>query len=205
MRRSSKSGAAVTRAQGFFNRMAALGEVDAETTRLIRERKMTFNDADYYVRKMLNTAGTTDILDSSNIRRAGITNLDKNQLPDNIYMVLEAVKLGWATDAGTNPAAPKYHSQNPGIPTPLLNGEIVIHIDDKPIIELPAGRFFNAEDQGISQSIPGIYDTVFLENLKLIKHADQLKVTIRLADGLQLPTGNHFLEVRLIGVGTRKR
>jgi len=203
MKRAATTG--VTRAQSFFNRMAANGEIDQETQNLIRTKKMTFNDADYYVRKQLNAAGTTDILNSSNIRKVGITNLDKNQLPDNIYMVLEGVKLAWGTDAGTNAAIPKYTSQAPAIPLALVNGEIVISVNDKPIVDLPASRFFNNSDTGITQQISGHNDTVLLENLKLIKHSDQLTATIKLADGSSLPASNHFLEVRLIGVGTRKR
>ncbi len=203
MKRAATTG--VTRAQSFFNRMAANGEIDQETQNLIRTKKMTFNDADYYVRKQLNAAGTTDILNSSNTRKVGVTNLDKNQLPDNIYMVLEGVKLAWGTDPGTNAAIPKYTSQAPGIPLALVNGEIVISVNDKPIVDLPASRFFNNSDTGVTQEISGHKDTVMLENLKLIKHSDQLTATIKLADGSSLPGSNHFLEVRLIGVGTRKR
>lgn len=196
--------APLTRAQRFFNDQ--LHKVDAETRKLIQSKQMSYDDKDQYVRKLINTAGGTELINTTTVKKVGVSSFDKNQLADQIYMVLEKLRLSYGTDAAIVDPANIEYSNKGQIPNALANGELVVSIDDKPVVELPAARFFNDGSTGVtSEATQGIYDAVELQCLKFITPVNSIRVDIRLAEGLTMGAGNHFLEFRFMGIGTRKR
>ena len=193
----------VTRAQTYFEMQAQKGKLDAETTKAIQQGDMQFFDADYYVRKQIN-AGQTEILNSGNVKRVGTSNLDKNVLPELVNFVLDRVRLAWGTDAGTNVAAVNFSNAG-SIPAAIANGELQILLDDRPIVDIPASRFFINSATATPNAVQGVSDTVQLESRRLIKPGQPLTILFKCAEGITLPTGNHFVEVRLMGASNRKR
>jgi hypothetical protein len=199
MRRATR-----TRTHQFF--LTEMGKkVDRETLKLIQSGQTIPDDKHIHVRKKINSAGTTELINTATQQLVGVSKLDKNQLPDQIYMAIDQLRLAWATDAAiTNPAAIKYTNKG-DIPAALMNGEFVFYVNDKPIVDIPVCRFFNDGSTGVtSEAIQGKWDALDLQCLKFILPTDLLRAELKLAEGVQLPAGNHFVEFQFSGVGLRK-
>ena len=194
----------LTREQKFLLRSGE--SFDAETKRAIAEKEFQFFDADYYFRVLL-LAGRTTVLDTNNRRAVGVTNLDENHLPNMVYMALSKLRVSWGTDNGTNPAAvDTFTNVGNTIPAALLNAELLIRVNDKPVVELPIAKFFNTAATASSHTIQGtVQDSYFLDAMRLIRPTDAITIEINCPPGIALPAGNHFVEVRLMGASTRRR
>lgn len=191
-----------TREQLYFESQRE--RLDEESKRAIIRGEMQYTDADFYIRKAI-TGGTTDLLNPSNVRKIGITNLDKNVLPDLVNLVLSGVRMAYGSHATETDAAAINYSNTREVPAVIANGELVISTDDKPIVELPAARFFNNSSTGISNQVQGHDDIVVLKSLRLIRANQPIIIQFRCAEGGTLAAGKHYIEVRLLGVSNRKR
>lgn len=197
----------LTRAQKQF--LVQEKELDDDTKRRIREGALQLVDGDFYVRKLIAGGGTITILDSTTIKRIGVSSFDKNRLPDLVNMVLSRMKLSYATAAlvATDPAAASFTTSGASVPLPLLNGEIIILIDDKPVYRGRVSKFFTDPAVAlVPQMIEQMSSGISLENPKLIKSQAAITINIAIADSLTLSnTVNHFVECVFQGPVTQTR
>lgn len=188
-----------TREMRYFESPSVLRRLDTDSQNIILGGKASYYDADYYLRAQIT--GTQELLLPSNQRAVGVSNLNENKLPEMTNLVISQVRLAYSTHASlTNPAAVKYDNVNAAVPVALLNAEIVITINDRPVIELPVSKFFNANGTApVSFQAQGPNDTIELQAMKVVTPKDVLGILLKLPNGLTLGANNHFLEVRLIG------
>ena len=180
------------------------------TREAIERGDLQYVDLDLYIKRLINNAGSTYVLDTTSVKRIGQAYFDKNVLPEGYNMVIEGIRVafGKTTISGgtTDPTIPVY--TNSGVFDPaIVNGEILITVRDKPIIELPLKRFLNANSSAVPGTIQLEYrDTIMLKAMKFIPENTPFKIQVSLADGATLAnsaTVYNFCEVDLIGVGTR--
>lgn len=193
-----------TREMRFMESPAVNRRLDTDSQRIIQGNRASYYDADFYVRKAI--AGTGDLLDASNVKAIGLSSFNENKLPELTTFVMSAIRVSYATHASlTNPAAVKYDNSSASIPVALLNAELVIKINDKPVVELPVSKFFNANGSApVSFQAQGPNDTIELKAMKLITPKDILGIELKLPAGLTLGANNHFLEVRLLGIAIKR-
>lgn len=197
----------LTRAQKQF--MVQEKELDDDTKRRIKENALQLVDGDFYVRKLIAGGGTITILDSTTIKRIGVSSFDKNRLPDLVNMVLSRMKLSYATAAlvATDPAAASFTTSGASVPLPLLNGEIIVLIDDKPVYRGRIAKFFTDPAVAlVPQMIEQMSTGLSLENPKLIKSQAAITINVAIADSLTLSNAvNHFVECVFMGPVTQTR
>jgi len=167
-------------------------------------------DLDFYIKRKINNAGSTNVLDTTSIKRIGQAYFDKNVLPEGYNMVIGAIRVAFGKitiSGGTDdPTIPVYTNSGTFDPA-IVNGEILVTVRDKPIIELPLKRFLNASSSAVPATIQlGYRDTIALEALKFLPEATPIKIIVSLADGATLANSAtvwNYCEVDLIGIGTR--
>jgi hypothetical protein len=164
-------------------------------------------DYDLYVRKKLNKAGATEILNPSTVKQVGLSYLDKNMLPELYNFAVTGVRVGFQADTAIASAQAAVYSNTGAFDPALLNGELLVTVNDKPIIEIPLARFFNPNTGGIAQTIQiEERDIIRLKAPKLIPSGTPFKIIATMADGLTIAgANNNYLEVQLLGVSTRPR
>lgn len=208
----ANKGNTYTRTQRFLN--ANINALDADTKEELLKGNLQNQDTEFYLRRKLaaGAGAIIPLLETSSVRKCGVTNFDKAHLPNLMNFVLGRVRLGYyfAKSAAENEGDGIYmNSFNPGtpgsIPAAILNGELEIQQNGAPIVSMPIRRFFNLSAMPMSNGVGGASDTVQLEALKLIKAGQPIDISIRLAEGVALPVGNHMFEVCLTGVATRRR
>jgi hypothetical protein len=184
-------------------------DLDADTKRRMKEGALQLVDGDFYVRKQIAGGGQLVILDPTTIKKIGVSSFDKNRLPDLVNMILSRIKLSYGT-AGlliVDPAAVSYTTSGAAVPLALLNGEITVLIDDKPIYRGRIAKFFTDPAVAlVPHMIESMSTGISMENPKLIKAQAGLTVTISIADGSLLSAlANHFLECVFMGPVTQTR
>jgi hypothetical protein len=194
-----------TKAQLFL--LAMVAGLDAQTQADIANRDVQFSDADMYLRSNITGgAGIKELLDATNTKQIGTSNWDKNALPASVNIALERIRVAYATTASadgiTNPANLKYSTKLSDVPAALLNAELVITQNDKPIVEVPMQRFFS---EAVNNRPVGTEDALILDSLRLIKENVPVGINIKFPNGLALAGANHFVEIHLMGTQTRKR
>lgn len=193
-----------TREMRYFESKGVLDRLDPNSKRIIAAGNASYYDADFYIRSQIT--GTQDVLLTSNQKVVGVSNLNENRLPELTNLIISAVRVAYATHATlTNPAAVKYDNVNAAVPVALLNGELIIKINDRPVVELPISKFFNANGTApVSFQAQGSNDTIELQAMKVVTPQDVIGVEIKLPNGLTLGANNHFLEVRLLGASMKR-
>jgi len=202
---ANNSGQFMTREQRYL--LAKLAQLDAETVKDIRNGNLQFADADYYIRAII-AGGTTTLLDQNNKKLEGTSNFDENHLAPKTYLAVGNLRLAYGFSAaagGSLKPEDQVYSNTGAVPAPILNGEFVIKLNDKPIVEFPVARFFNSSATAASHTIQGYGDIVVLGSMKLIAPNDQITIEIKTARGVAMPAGNHFIEARLLGASTKRR
>lgn len=197
----------LTRAQKQF--LVEEKKLDDDSKRRIREGGLQFVDGDFYVRKQISGGGIQIILDPTTIQRAGVSKFDKNRLPDLVNMVLSRIKVGYGNTAtsNTDPAVAVYSTSGAAVPAPLLNGEITVLIDEKPVYNGRIQKFFtDPANAVVPHAIEAHAAGLAVENPKLIKAQEGIKIQITIAEGQSLATtSSHFIEVVLMGPVTQPR
>lgn len=205
--------------------MHEMNTLEEETKRAIKEERLQLVDRDLYARiRLTGQTGQIYLLEANNkIKRVGHTNFINDFLPDYNNMVINRIRLGYATSplaystngtasttASTEGSVIYLNSFTPAqIPAAVLNGELIIEQNGTPILIIPIVRFFNVGNTNFTTGSQGYGDAYQLENMKLLKEKHPITIYIRTADGVPvtLPAGavEHYLEVRLIGVCTTHR
>lgn len=191
----------------FLQTPEILARMDSQTQSDIREGKKEFFLADFFIRKKISGfAGTIDILREQDDRKVGVNSLDKAALPSGVYMALLNVGISYALDtvAPTTdiPAGVRYSSAEylNTIPTKLINSEFNVLNGDKPVLKVRTKKFFAnayAEFGGEANDENG----VSLPQPKLIDYRKKVKLQFEFAeDATAIPSGAHYVEIRLVGV-----
>ena len=189
-----------TKGQLFLARNA--NKLDADTQRLMSDKSIRYTDGDFYIRREITgSANIEKLIDETNEKRVGVTNIDKNTLPNQQHLALERIAVRYAEAAtGTAvQAVDSFSSVKSGVPAALLNAELKIMQDNKTLVQLPVARFFS---ESASEKPNGVEDTVVLNSIQLVKANKGLSIEIEYADGQSVTpgTGNDsYLEVRLMG------
>lgn len=162
---------------------------------------------DYFhwkVSKKLNSSGIQVIWDGTTEYTSGANNLVKNnQMEPGYHMVVEALKLGYGFHASTtDPKDIQYFTyDDPG--HEILNGEIRFFIGGDLKVKLPISDFFGYETGSTHNEISPRKDSLQLPFQLVWQDFQAIKVEVEIPDGLTLPTGNHFLQVGILGPGVR--
>lgn len=188
--------------------LAKVDDLPAEQRAAALKGRLQFINADYYIRKQVT--GTTELLAASTVEKKGESRWQNNQISEKdttLYIDRIDVAYGTATTTVTAPGAVKYGIDAAVVPAGILNGELVVKIDEKTVLRCRMSRFFG-EPAGTTQMssrerhAPGI----MLDSPKLIKPDTKVEINFFPADGVALPnTVNHFLEASLMGQMTATR
>jgi len=203
-----------TRDQKFL--VAKNKDLDEDTQRQLAKGNLKHRDMDFYFRERITGAGgIIEIVKPSNVFKRGVTNLNENTLPALINLVLSKIRVGFGqaiAGGTTDPALVSYVNENTvtsgvgSVPEALVNGHLVVKVDDQPIVDLPIAKFFNNSTTPMGNAIQGLaMDSVDLKGMKLIKSKQRISVEIQFAEGHSMPaagTQESFVEVRLMGSGT---
>jgi len=189
-----------TKGQLFLARNA--NNLDADTQRLMSDKSIRYTDGDFYIRREITASANIEkLIDETNEKRVGVTNIDKNTLPNQQHLALERIAVRYAEAAtGTAvQAVDSFSSVKSGVPAALLNAELKIMQDNKTLVQLPVARFFS---ESASEKPNGVEDTVVLNSIQLVKANKGLSIEIEYADGQSVTSGagnDAYLEVRLMG------
>lgn len=195
-----------TKSQKFLESKA--GQLNRQTQVDISNAQLKLYDADMYIRTDISgAAGIVELIDETTEKRAGTTNFNANKLPKSVNMVVEALRAGYGTTTDvsgiTDPALVKYSNGYGAVPAALANAELVISLNDKPVLEIPVQRLL-AEDAN-TRTI-GTEDAYNLGALQLIKEEEPVSIALRFPKGVSMPAvDNYFFELHLIGAKTGQR
>ncbi len=191
----------------FLKQPEVLARMDSETQNAIREGRKEFITADFYIRKKVaGFAGIIDLIQPTDDKKVGVTNLDKGKLPlQGSYMAVVCIGLSYGfSNAQIAPIASelRYASSEylNNLPVKLVNSEFKLLVQDKPLLNARTKKFFaNAyADYGVEANDE---NAVLLSTPKLIDSNKAIKAQLEFAeDTLGAPAGQHFIEVRIIGV-----
>ena len=198
-----------TRAMKFL--VSKIGQLEDQTRKALLAGELVFQDADIYFRKRITGGGIQVILETTNIKRTGVSFIDKNSLPDRVNAVVSDIKMAYGYHATkTDPVDITYSTDNTvtggvgAVPNAIVNGELEISTNDRPIITLPCSGFFRTG--GIVQTINSGNDFRTLQGLRLIKEQVPITINHKLADTLSLSTSvNHFIDITFKAVITKSR
>jgi hypothetical protein len=178
-------------------------ELDNETVKKMEEGKLRLDDAVFYIKKNITgLSGEQELITASINERRGTTNIDKASLPPLVNLILQSIKIGYASHAEENdPSKMRYKSvQTDEIDTAFLHAHLVLKQDDTTIVELPVYSFLSEKDTDKYS----IFTGVELKNWRLIKQARQFSINLRFPEGQAVDTSKkHHIEVQLIGDVTR--
>jgi hypothetical protein len=191
----------------FLQTPEILARMDDQTRSDMNAGKKEFFLADFYIRKKLSGfAGTIDLIKEIDNKQVGVNNMDKGVLPTGTYMALCVVGASYALDSAAVtpdiPAGLRYSSAEylNTIPTKIINSEFTLLNGDKPVMKVRTKKFFAnayAEFGGEANEENG----VVLPQPKLLDYRKKIKLQLEFAeDATAIPSGNHYLEIRLAGV-----
>lgn len=196
----------LTRGQAFL--VSKKNELDAQTRMDIDGKKLRFMDADLYLRlPVTGKAGIHVLLDDTNVRKAGVTNINDNKLPKSFNLALEKIRFayGKSTSNVINSAAIPYSVKLSSADLAIQNAEFRIKQDGKVIVALPVARLMAEE---VSKSVQGKEDSYVLDSLQLLKENSPITLEIEYPAGSTVDaTANaqHHIEIRLMGTSTAPR
>lgn len=221
----------MTKGQKFLTLPHVIKELDKQDQENIAAGKARFFDADYYLRhRIVGGTGQEELVIKAEAQVRGVKNFDKDYLPEGVNVGASVIRLAYgvsdtpaaqtvqpwevyytnAQDAETGqPTTPST------IPTALLNAEILISQDDKPVVSFPVAKFFR-DTFSVGIGTQGKEDSVHMRSFRLLKGGKPFKASILWPEGsAALPTtfvgqtlGNtlkHFLEVRIMGDATERK
>jgi hypothetical protein len=188
---------------------ATLAKLSVDDQRVIRAGEMTYENITHYVRRIV--VGSGEVLNAATVQRIGVCSINAAKIPQNQNMLIAGIRVAYAfTAAGgeTAPAAVKYQNSDTisqELPAALANGELEMSIAGVRVLTVPVSSFFAREATSSSEGTQGSTDAFVLESLELLTSDKEIKFEIKIADGVGLPAGNHFIEVKWYGIGTRRR
>ena len=123
--------------------------LDTDSKDMLNQGELVIEDADFYVRSQVTgLGGQNDLVSKSDNEKVGTRNIDRAQLPSLENLILQGIQVAYGSDAAEVESAKiDYSTKKPASPDPaLMNGEIVIEQDNKPLITIPVDRFFSGAD-----------------------------------------------------------
>ena len=193
------------RCSDFLKEKNTLDKMDAQVVADIQNDKKEFYQADFFIRKKVSGfAGTVDLIESTDVKATGVTNMDKGELPSKSYLAIGAVGLsyGYSTSGSAAPSEIRYCNSEylNTIPTKIINSEFELKSDDKVILRCRTKKFFSNSyaDYGVEANDE---NAVILPSPKLASSDKKILPQLKFAsDSLAAPSNYHFIEVRILGV-----
>lgn len=159
------------------------------------------SDGDLYVRlDITGKGGIYNLIDANTKKVVGESSFDGSKLPADVNMVLERVRIAYATcpttDSDLTVSGQNYSALYSRVPEVLANAEFVITQGGTKILELPLQRFLlNDPSAGLQGD-----DAYFLEAQRHLKPQTPLEVQIHFPSNKSMSVDKkHFIEVHLIG------
>lgn len=156
-----------------------------------------------------NQGGMIEIWNATNQQIYGISNIDKNFLPNAWNFVLNSIKLSYGVfirgnqtiaNNGLEPAlgscqffntqiVPPFVPPNTSfIPAALLNSHFVFSVNDEPVVEVPTNELFILSPQANLNYTGGYTDYYSLRGQRyLLKERNYFKAEIKFGDNQVLP------------------
>lgn len=175
----------------------------------IASGKKEFALAEYYFRKKLDSlGGIQSVIKSTDVKVAGVTNLDKGFMPEGVFMAVLGVSVAYGYHASSVEAtAPRYSNSEylNTIPTRLHNSEARISIGEQSLLAVRTRRFF-ANAYAEYATATNEENMVMLPQPKLASHKKAFNVEFEFPnDAVATPANNHFVEITFIGVEIKDR
>lgn len=189
--------------------LANLHRLPKEMQSRIASGQAKMEDLHLYIRKNIQqSTGGQELIDSSNQKKAGTTNIDGNKVETNLAALVTAIRVTSAASATvTDPSQVGYaNTQAIGtgaanLPVSLANAELRIKKSESLVFSAPMSKFFNPG--GTYASLPGAFDSYQLNNPILFDSTEPIGIEVKFADGATLPIANNFIQVEMLGVGIR--
>lgn len=174
-----------------------IGQLPKEIQRALARGKLQIVDGDIYSVKSISKKQTIDLLESSDDKQVGISNLNSAKLDSNKYFLITAIELSYCADAGgINGTSLQEANFKDDLPSVLKNGEFQLEQDSDVLIpEISCEVFVN---QGRTDIKKGLYK---LENPKFLKPLKEITPELKLSG---VAPENSALKFRLIGATIAK-
>jgi hypothetical protein len=157
-------------------------------------------DGTLYIRKEITGAsGIVNLIDSNTAQLVGVSSFDKTKLPAGQQMVLERIRLAYATAASDNTdgvVKQSYSNKYSKVPSVLSSAHLIVTQSGKRIVEIPVQLLLtnDSEEQVLGD------DAYFLQALRLLQPQVDLEIQLKFPEGLGMEAGKkHFLEINFIG------
>ncbi|MGE0638388.1 MAG: hypothetical protein AB7G44_07080 [Bacteroidia bacterium] len=220
----------MNKGQKFLTLPHVIKEFDKQDQADIAAGKARFFDADYYLRKrVVGGTGQEELVIKAEAQSRGIKNFDKDFLPEGVNLAASTIRVAYGVAdvlAATIPLAHEIIYTNAqdaetGVGTPLtipaqlLNAELLISQDGKPVVSFPMAKFFR-DSFSVGIGTQGNQDSVHMRSFRLLKGGKPFTASILWPEGSAAlatlsPTNpgvntlKHFVEVRLMGDATERK
>lgn len=203
---ASKAPVSIPKAR-FLQRIS---EVDPAERLAINQGQREWSQFRFYKRtQILSGANDQVIWNETNIKGAGQSNLDKNQMLAGSNMLIGYITCKWGFDPTatiTNPALADYTAYG-NIPASLVNAEHSIQIGGRVVVDHEPLCFMFAQGTNAGQAEIGLKSSSdeLEKDIALWRSNEPIIITIHFPTAGTLPVGNHFLEYAICGQGMRMR
>jgi hypothetical protein len=195
---------------GFSAGLAALernaDKLDARTIADLRAGKIQALDSTLYKRvQITGESGIFELIEASDTKEKGITNIDGDRLPEGENFAVEAIAIRQGTHATkTDPKEiANYTSVMSSVEAEVRNAEFVILLDSKEVLRLPVSSVLN----GAANSLGSNKDTAYhlKDNAFVIPSKKRIEMRIEFAAVVATASASaskFHLEVELYGKKT---
>jgi hypothetical protein len=174
-----------------------IGHLPKEIQKALARGKLQIVDGDIYSMKSVANKQTILLLESSDDKKVGISNLNSAKLDSNKWFLVTSIELLYCADAsGTDDDHLQVANYHDDLPPQIKNGEFQLEQDSDVLIpEISCEVFVNEGQTNIKK---GLYK---LANPKFLKPLKEISPEIRLAG---VGANNAALKFRLIGATIAK-
>jgi len=186
----------MTNAKYLFDNWITLNAPNSPTAIALSAQKEQSVDATLYAAKSISgVTSFDDLFKSDDSISIGLNNIANAMLPPNQYFIVTGISFQYAVAAGTSTTNVKEADYNTVLPAELLNGEISIASNKKPVLEKIAISKFDVADNyiavGDTNAAAGTAVTYTLRAVgrvgyyelecpKMLKPQEQIEVKIKL-------------------------
>lgn len=192
----------IERGSLFLQSADVITRMDQQTQLDIKAGKKEFAYYEVYVRYRITSVGTLNkITDTSQVKKNGVTNLNNAKHDDGVVAAVTNVGLSYGFHATKTDVADIQYSSSEyyaTIPEAIKNAEISVKNGNKAILNCRTKRLFSNSLAEIGLEASGDNDLA-LPQPKYVDNAPY-EIIIDTTNMPALPSGNHFVEVRLTGV-----
>lgn len=190
------------------------GLLNKELQQGLRSKTHQLADASIYVVKSISAAKTIKMLEDSDTKIVGVSNISSGKLEKNEVFLLSGIRLLYGVGSSTANTQTGVNTVSQWIPIPIKiqNGEFTLRAAGKTLIDRMANSVFATHNvETVSSAAPAIVGGVSygdgpfgyykLANPKLIETQQAIELNLEWADSA---AANSYLKVEFIGTKVMK-